>query len=123
MDINAFLDLDRIAVVGASRNPDKYGYKVLMSLVKRGKTVYPVNPGTREIEGITVYPNLKGIDGPIDGVSIIVPPSKTEQVVEDIIALGIKHVWMQPGAESDAALSRCRDAGINVVHNQCVLLN
>jgi predicted CoA-binding protein len=47
----------------------------------------------------------------------------TERVVEQAIARGIANVWMQPGAESEAAVEACRQAGINVIADgSCVLV-
>ena len=34
----------RIAVVGASNNPEKYGHKIVLNLKGKGYTVLPVNP-------------------------------------------------------------------------------
>jgi len=43
--------------------------------------------------------------------------------VEQAIRKGIKHVWMQPGAESDKAIADCEAAGINVIADgSCVLV-
>jgi uncharacterized protein len=43
-------------------------------------------------------------------------------VVEAAIAKGIENIWMQPGAESAAAVDRCRQAGINVIADGSCLL-
>jgi predicted CoA-binding protein len=51
----------------------------------------------------------------VHGVSIITPPVITEQVVEQAIDLGVGHVWMQPGAQSERAIARAEAAGINVI--------
>ena len=54
---------------------------------------------------------------------VITPPKVTEAVVEEAGRLGIKHLWMQPGAESDAAVSRARELGMNVISGgPCVLV-
>ena len=50
-----------------------------------------------------------------DAISIITPPKVTEAVVEEAGRLGIRHVWMQPGAESDAAIARATELGMNVI--------
>ena len=48
-------------------------------------------------------------------VSIITPPAVTEQVVAAAIKKEIGNIWMQPGAESPAAVELCRKAGVNVI--------
>ena len=58
----------------------------------------------------------------VHGVSIITPPEVTNQVIEEIIELGIEHVWMQPGAESPWAIARAKEAGINCIAGGACLL-
>jgi predicted CoA-binding protein len=55
-------------------------------------------------------------------LSIITPPTVTGQVVEQAIAKGIRHIWMQPGAQSAAAIAACTAAGINVIADGSCLL-
>lgn len=121
--IDAFLTGSRFAVVGASTNREKYGNKVLRVYKQAGRQVVAINPRADQIEGIASYPDLASVPEPVDAVSIITPPKITEQVVDDAIRLGIKHLWMQPGAESQAAVDKARQAGINVIAGDaCVLV-
>ncbi len=121
--IQAFLNDSPHAVAGASINRDKYGNKVLRVYVQNDRPVYPVNPRADEVEGLKAYPDLASLPEPVHGVSIITPPAVTEQIVEDAISLGIGHLWMQPGAESDAAVTRGEEAGISVIHSgPCILV-
>ena len=46
---------DKIAVVGASKNPSKYGHIVLRDLISRGYDAIPVNPHEDEILGERVF--------------------------------------------------------------------
>ena len=122
--INKFLEGKRFAVVGASANREKYGNKVLRVYQQRQLDVVPVNPSGGEIEGLTAYTDLASVPGTIDGVSIITPPKVTEQVVAQALSLGIKHIWMQPGAESPAAVELAEQAGANVIAGgPCILVS
>lgn len=122
-NIDAFLNGAPFAVVGASTNRAKYGNKVLRVYQQNDRPVYPINPRADEIEGLQAYPDLASLPELPHGVSIITPPAITEQVVDEAIALGIKHLWMQPGAESAKAVRHARENGINVVANgPCVLV-
>lgn len=122
-DIDAFLSGDGFAVVGASTNREKYGNKVLRVYQQNNKTVYPINPRADEIEGVKAYPDLASLPVVPHGVSIITPPTITEQIVQEAVALGIKHLWMQPGAESASAVAYARENGVNVVaYGACVLV-
>jgi predicted CoA-binding protein len=118
-----FLDARVIAVVGASRNPEKYGYKVFVHLLKKGGKVYPVNPKAEEIAGVKAYPSLSSLPEKPELVITVVPPSVTEKVVDECIRLGIKKIWMQPGSESKAAIEKAEKAGIAVVYNLCFVVD
>ena len=118
-----FLAGDSFAVVGASTNRAKYGNKVLRSYLQNGRKVFPVNPKANEVEGLQAYPDLKSLPEKVHGVSIITPPAITEQVVAEALELGIQHIWMQPGAESEKAVDTARQAGANVIAGDaCVLV-
>jgi uncharacterized protein len=122
--IKTFLAGQRFAVVGASTNREKYGNKVLRVYQQNQLDAVPVNPAGGEVEGLTAYTDLPSIPGSIDGISIITPPKVTEQVVAQAISLGIKNIWMQPGAESDAAVELAEQAGANVIANgPCILVS
>ena len=122
--IDEFLDGTRFAVVGASQDRTKYGNKVLRVYQQNHMEAVPVNPKADEVEGAKAYPNLASIPGETHGFSIITPPPVTERVVSEAIEKGIKHIWMQPGAESDAAISAAEAAGLNVIAGgPCVLVS
>ncbi len=121
--IKAFLDGTPFAVVGASTDRSKYGNKVLRVYQQNGLAVYPVNPRAEEVEGQVCYPDLASLPEAVHGVSIITPPSVTEKVVETAQVAGIRHLWMQPGADSDRAVERAEGLGLNVIAGgPCILL-
>ncbi|OYT44619.1 CoA-binding protein [Candidatus Bathyarchaeota archaeon ex4484_40] len=111
-----------IAVVGASRNPEKYGHKVYRDLKEAGYRVYPVNPNASEILGDKCYPNLESLPERPDVVTVVVPPRVTEKIVKACKDLGIWRVWMQPGSESEKAITFCRENGIKVIHGVCIMI-
>ena len=122
-DIDAFLSGRSFAVVGASTNREKYGNKVLRVYQQNARVVYPINPRAAEIEGLKAYADLASLPEVPHGVSIITPPAITEQVVEQAVSLGVKHLWLQPGAESAKAIAYARENDVNVVANgPCVLV-
>lgn len=124
--IAVFLDGHPHAVVGASRSRAKYGNKSLRAYLQRGMPVYAVNPNCEpgeSIEGAPVFGSLADLPERVHGISIITPPAVTNRIVEDAITAGIEHLWMQPGAESPAALARARAAGIQVIAGgPCILV-
>ena len=121
--IESFLAGRRFAVVGASRDRAKYGNKVLRAYQQNHLEVFAVNPGADEVEGLQAYSDLKSLPVSVDGISIITPPEVTERVVEQAIELGVKNIWLQPGAESRLAINQAERAGINLIADgPCVLV-
>jgi hypothetical protein len=121
--IKAFLDKRNVfAVVGASRDPQKYGYQVYKDLKNARYEVYPVNPNAREILGDKCYPSLEKLPVKPDVVDVVVPPKVTEHTVETCKRLGITKVWMQPGSESEKAIKFCEENSIDVVYGVCVMI-
>lgn len=122
--VAAFLEAGPYAVVGASTNREKYGNKALrVYLQNERRPVYPINPRAEEIEGEPAFSSLGATPELPRAVSIITPPAITEQVVEEAIELGVEHLWMQPGAESPAAIQRAEEAGLGVIADgTCILV-
>lgn len=121
--IQEFMAQKKFAVVGATANPNKYGNQIFHNLKRRGHEVYPVNPEMEELEGARCYPSLADIPVKVDVVDVVVPPQVTENVVKEAKELGLERIWLQPGAESEAAIEFCRQNGMKVVYGVCVMQN
>ena len=111
------------AVVGVSSDPSKYGHRVFATLLRAGYEVYGVSVKGGEVLGHRIQTSLAELPVVPEVVSIVVPPRATEEIVRQCAALGIARVWMQPGAESEAATEFCRANGIAAVWGQCILMN
>ena len=111
------------AVVGASDNQEKNGNRIVKNLKSRGYEVYPVNPKLKEVEGLRCYPSLKDIPVKVDVVDFVVPPAVTEETLKQCKALELDRIWLQPGSESEAAISYCHDNNLKVVYGVCVMRN
>ncbi len=121
-EIAAFLASEAFAVVGASADPSKFGYRVLAHYLLHGRRASPVNPRGGQIQGQPAYRSLGELPESV-AVSVITPPAVTERVVDDAIAAGVRLLWLQPGAESPAAIARADAAGIAVIaYGPCVLV-
>jgi predicted CoA-binding protein len=103
-----------IAVIGVSDDASKYGHKIFRDLLNAGYPVKGVNPKGGFILGNNIYKSLSEIEKKPDLVITVVHPQVTEKVVEECNALGVKHVWMQPGSDSDEAVRKAADYGIKV---------
>lgn len=119
--IPEFLEKKVWAVVGASRDESRFGYKVFKALLDSGYKVYPINPSADEIAGVKAYPRLSDLPEKPDVVDTVVPSKVTEKIVAEVAELGIKRMWMQPGSESDEAIRLAEEKGIIVVHNACAM--
>ena len=109
-----------IAVVGWSPKPDRPSHRVAAFLKRRGYRVIPVNPGQagQSALGETVVATLAEA-GPVDMVDIFRRSEEAGAVADEAVRLGAKVIWMQLGVVDEAAASRARAAGVQVVMNRC----
>lgn len=129
--VKDFLSLKKIAFVGVSDKRDtgcNLGYRKFKSA---GYTVSAVNPRITSFEGDPCYPDLQSIPDRPEAVFILTRPQVTEQVVQQCVELGIKHVWIhcmlgtKPGiaasmtSVSPEAVRLCRENGIEVIPGSC----
>ncbi len=121
--LDHFLAAKSFAIAGASRDPDKYGNRILRALVASGRKVYPLNPNATQIEGIQAYDSIASLPEVPESLSIVTPPHATRLVVEQAIRAGVKNLWMQPGAEDFQASKQARESGLNVIDDgSCILV-
>lgn len=105
----------KIAVVGVSSDPQKYGHKIFFDLIKNGYNVYGINPKIDELNGIKIYPSLKDLPSKPDIVILVVPPDISNEVVKTAIDIGIKEIWFQPGSQSQKALEFAKAHNIKTI--------
>lgn len=114
-------EIQTIAVVGMSENPMRDSNAIARFLKRNGYRVIPVNPNLHGLAiGERAYASLMEVPEPIDMVVIFRRPEFTGTVVEDAICLGVRAIWMQPGAGNAAAATRAQLAGIQVAVDRCV---
>ena len=112
-----------IAVVGMSPNPARPRNEVARYLLANGYTVIPVNPGHREILGLTCYPNLAAIPVAVDIVDVFRNSAEVLPVAEAAVQIGAKCLWFQLGVINTAASQLASDAGLSVVTNRCIKID
>ncbi len=121
--IDGFLALKRLAVVGVSRNPKEISYTLWQELRQRRYDAVPVNPAATEIDGQRTYASVRDIDPPVEGALIMTTAAVAEQVLEDCAAAGIEHVWLYGGlgggATSDATIAAAERHGLDAVAGHC----
>ena len=96
--VSEFLSGRRIAVTGVSRSPKDHGANVVYTRLRdRGYTVFAVNPNAETVEGDPAYPDLRSIEGGVDGVVIGTSPERADRTVRECVDLGIQRIWMHRG--------------------------
>lgn len=111
-----------IAIVGASADRRKYGNKAVRAFRDGGWTVYPVNPKEKEIEGLKCYPSLHDVPGPLDRISVYVPPAVGRTLLDDIAAKKPAEVFLNPGSADPELLREAQGKGIEVIQ-ACSIVN
>ena len=109
-----------IAVVGASRDPNKAGGSVPIGLQRRGFRIIPINPFADVLFGEQVYRTLADVPEKIDLVDVFRASQYVPPIVEDVIKLAIPYLWLQEDVINDKALARARTAGVKCVQNVCI---
>jgi predicted CoA-binding protein len=109
-----------IAVVGASRFPDKEAHSVPAEMQAAGFRIIPVNPHADEILGEPVYRRLEDIPERVDLVNVFRPSDQTPDVVRAAVAIGAKAVWLQLGIFSAQSRAIAEAAGLDYVEDHCL---
>lgn len=120
-NVKNLLKLQNWAVIGASNKEERYSYKIIQQLVKNGNNVIPIAVKDTTIQGIKAYKSLLDYEGDIDVVNFVVNPKIGLKVLDAVIEKGIKHIWLQPGSESDELVKKAEENGIDVT-KACVLV-
>jgi predicted CoA-binding protein len=110
-----------VAVVGASKKPERYAHRALRMLLAHGFTPIPVSRSGTDVLGLKGYTSLRDIPDPIQTVTVYVAPEKQASVMQDILAVRPRRVIFNPGAENAAATDALTRHGIDVVE-ACTLV-
>ncbi|CCQ92545.1 CoA-binding domain protein [[Clostridium] ultunense Esp] len=115
------LDKKVWAVVGATPNKEKYGYKIWRKLIDHGYETYGINPNYDSIYGEKIYSNLKEVPKKIDVIDIVVHPEISLNTLAEAKELGIEYIWFQPGTFDDVVIEKAKDLGFKILYDDCVL--
>jgi hypothetical protein len=120
--IEDFVAQRRLALVGISRDGRGFGNVGRKELGTRGYELRLVHPSAVSIGGRPCAARLADVAGQVDGVVLVTPPEATTALVREAAEAGVRRVWMQQGAESDAAIRFCESNGLAAVHGECILM-
>ena len=125
MDLKAlFAATKTIAIVGMSTRPDRPSHMVATYMQGAGYRILPVNPAYvgHEILDEAFVATLADAPVPVDIVDCFRRSDDMVEVAQAAAAMRPlpKVLWMQLGVENETAAKIARDAGIEVIQNQCV---
>jgi predicted CoA-binding protein len=121
--VSTLREAKRIAVIGLSPRLDRPSHSVSRYLQRAGYTIIPVRPGPDgTILGEPIAHTLQeaAARGPIDIVDVFRRSSAIPELVDDILAVRPRLVWLQVGVVHEAAAARLEAAGIPVVMDHCL---
>ncbi|TVO57062.1 acetate--CoA ligase family protein [Denitromonas halophila] len=125
--LHEFLAPDAIAIVGASADPTKRGYKAMVGLIKDGYAgdIYPINPKADRVLGVKAYPSLEAIPGKIDLALICTPAATLPGILAEcgkkgvkgavVLASGFKEVGPEGAALEEQMMTAARAGGVRII--------
>jgi predicted CoA-binding protein len=115
-----------IAVVGMSDKPWRASHNIAAYLAKNGYRVLPVNPALTRVkvgaEEVDCYASLDAANAveTIDLVDVFRASDAVPAIVDDVIRLGIKYLWLQDDVVHDEAIARAEAAGVKCIQSDCI---
>jgi len=119
--------IQKIVLVWASNNTEKYWNKILKDLVAKWYIVYPINPNEDIIEWIKSYKSLSdflALLNDFDVINFVVPPKITLNILKDNLQkIKDKTIWCQPGTSDDDIVSFLEENNFkNYIVDSCIML-
>jgi predicted CoA-binding protein len=111
-----------VAVIGASRERNKYGNRAVRAYQRQGWTVYPVNPTESEVEGLKTFARISDIPGPVDRATLYVQPEIGLRLLPELKAKGVGEIFVNPGAESEALMAEAERLGLAPIY-ACAIID
>ncbi len=111
-----------IAVIGLSENPSKPSNYVPAYMQQHGYRILPVNPLVESVLGERSYASLSDLPVKPDVVNVFRLPKFIPAIVEEMLALGLKNIWVQQGIVNLEAAEKAEQGGIHVVMDRCIMV-
>ena len=111
-----------IAVIGLSDDPRRPSHYVSLAMQERGHRIFPINPALESVLGEKAYPSLTALPEKPDLVNVFRLPRFVPAIVDEMIALGLRALWIQQGIVHAEAAARAEANGIRVVMDRCIMV-
>ena len=127
IDLDKLFNPQKIAMIGASGTPGKWGFIILLNILKANYqgTIYPVNPKQASVFGYDCYPTIGDIPDELDLALICTPARSVEALIEECGHKGVPNVivitsdFSETGPEGAAMeariVSRAAHYGMRIV--------
>lgn len=127
----ALFEPESVAIVGASKDPKKWGFHLLFNIIKGGYPgrIYPINPREKEILGFKAFPSMTQVPEPVDQVILVVPPRRILDVLEEcgrngamvgvVITAGFGEVNREGKKLEEEMVALARGLGMRLVGPNC----
>jgi hypothetical protein len=113
--------MQKVVIIGASKNTERYSYKAMKMLTEYGHQVFLVTPAYKEIEGNKTYASLDEIATSVDTVTVYLSPQRQVALTDALLKLKPKRVIFNPGSENKKIYQALEEAGIDVLE-ACTLV-
>lgn len=121
-EIRRFLEPQKMAIAGVSRNPKKFGGAIFKELKNKHFELFPVNPEAEEIQGVTCYKSVLDLPADVKHLVIVTPKQQTAGVVKQAIEKGFEMIWIQQKSDTPEAIQLVMKAGIPLIYNKCLMM-
>ncbi len=110
----------KVAVLGASANPERYAFKAVKSLLAKGHEPFGVSPQLPKLE-VPVVSSVRELPPGIHTLTLYVGPARSAEMQEELLGYPFQRVIMNPGAENAGLAAALRAKGVEVVE-ACTLV-
>lgn len=116
MDLKPMLKPESVAIIGASRDPDKVGHVILQNYINAGYSgrLYAVNKNADEIMGVKSYPSVLKIKDRIDLAVIAIPAQFVPEAMEECGRAKVKTVVVVSGGFAEIGNNDLQDQLIKI---------
>jgi len=117
-----FWDSDAYAVVGHQGSKKSFPKITYQALKEQGKTVYPIDAGSGDIDGDKTYPDFATLPGPVSAAVLEVPKEETAGWVAKAADAGVKQIWIHQMTDTPEALAEAEKRGLKVITGHCAVM-
>lgn len=120
--INQFLSVKTIALLGVSRDPKKFGHQVFQHLSSQGYKLQPIHAEVAELNGVSTLKSISEIPETTDAIWIALPKQAVVPALQEALEKGIKNIWIQQFSESQEAIEMAKNSQANIVLGRCIFM-